>query len=185
MGLEAQTRIVQDEPAGAVAPRWPGVAAGFVALVSLAVALMFVRSSVAHLSNPYYFLSSIYAYQLVGEEVGYALALALPFIQIAIGACLFARVLVPGALAVATVLFASYAIVQVSALWRGLNVSCGCFGAMESSPVNGGTITMVVVLGVSCALACMLTLESTATYRVTGGFSGKKRIQRPSSLSGA
>lgn len=190
VGLEAQTRITRDDSSGILAlrwyraARWPGVASGFVPLVSLAVALMFVRSSVAHLSNPYHFLSSIYAYQLVGEEVGYSLALALPFIQIAIVACLFARVFVPGALTLATLLFASYAIVQVSAVWRGLNVSCGCFGAMESSPVNGGTIAMVVVLGVSCALACMLTLESTATPRVTGGFLIKKLMQPANKPSG-
>lgn len=166
MGLEAQTQLSQPKSAGDVASRH-AVSRAFVIVVSLAVAILFVRSSLAHLSNPYYFLSSIHAYQLVGEQLGFTLSISLPFLQIAIVGCLLTRVFVPGALCLAALLFAIYAVAQGSALWRGLNVNCGCFGAMESSPVNGITIAMVVLLGVSCGLACVLTRPSTANPQVT------------------
>ena len=89
-----------------------------------------MRARSRHLANPYFFLSSVYAYKLTGAIVGFALALVLPFLQIVIACCLLGRIFVPAALGIAALLFAAYSAAQgscalariercVRLFWRG------------------------------------------------------------------
>lgn len=125
----------------------------FSLVLSLAVGVLFVRSSIAHLSNPYFFLSSIYGYKIVGPDFGFALALVIPFVQLVVVCCLLARTFVSASFSLAAFLFATYSVAQASALWRGLNIQCGCFGSTASNPINAGTLSMVIGLFFGCALA--------------------------------
>lgn len=125
----------------------------FELCLSLIVGALFVRSTLTHLANPYFFLSSIHGYKLVGPTLAMALALVLPFLQLTIACCLLGRFFQPPAFGIAALLFATYSVAQGTALWRGLNVSCGCFGATDSSPVTLGTLVFVVILSLCCAAA--------------------------------
>ncbi|MBI3839337.1 MAG: hypothetical protein HY288_15570 [Planctomycetia bacterium] len=44
-------------------------------------------SSLAHLSNPYFFLSSIYDYRLLGIRSGELVAIVLPHVELGIAIC--------------------------------------------------------------------------------------------------
>jgi hypothetical protein len=133
------------------------VRAGFTTTVSLVVIVQFASSSFAHLSNPYYFLSSIYSYQLVDRTSGVALAVLLPFLQIVITLCLLLRVFVPAAFALAAFMFSSFYIAQGLALWRGLRIGCGCFGTAGSDPISYQSFGTAVVVGSCCFVSLLMT----------------------------
>ncbi len=111
-------------------------------LIALAVAALLLRSAFAHSGNAYYFLSTVYSYQVVGIEVGKYAAAIVPFLQITIAVCLLIRWWVGPAYLLSFATFSVFVAVQVIALRRGLEISCGCFGASESLLVGWVTLTV-------------------------------------------
>jgi hypothetical protein len=119
-------------------------------LIALSLALLLLRSGFVHLGNPYYFLSTVYSYRMSGIEVGKWVALVVPFLQIVVAACLLSRQWVREAYGLALLMFVVFVGVQISALTRGLNIPCGCFGATENLPIGKGTL---LVTGVAASAA--------------------------------
>jgi len=132
---------------------------------SLVLASFWLRSSLAHLANPYYFLSSIYQYELVGPTVAAFLAMALPSLQLLLAACLVVRIFVGGALFSSSALLAVFASVQGSAWVRGLQIGCGCFGASEQQEVGGATLFTVSALFVLAVTAFFSWVGTRAPSR--------------------
>lgn len=124
--------------------------AGFQLLVGLIVAWFWVRSGMAHITNSYYFLSSIYSYEVVGPTLGVIAAMGLPALQLVLAAGLVIRRFVGGALFVSTILLTGFAAAQVSALMRGLAIACGCFGSGERRLIGGESLTTTSLL-LACA----------------------------------
>lgn len=128
----------------------------------IALAIVWLRSSAAHLANPYYFLSSVYQYELVGVQAGRIVAMTLPFLQLVLAVCLIGRVFAGGALLVSSLLLATFAGVQASAIVRDLGISCGCFGASSSSATIGtssiSTVLLLWLLATVCC-ACHVALQ--------------------------
>ncbi len=108
--------------------------------LALALALLLIRSSFAHLGNPYYFLSTVYAYEIVGMETGRIVAAFVPFLQLLIGVCLLGRWWTREAYLLTGIIFLVFLAAQASALRRGLDISCGCFGASESLRIGWRTL---------------------------------------------
>lgn len=108
----------------------------------LFLAGILLYSAFMHLGNPYYFLSSIYTYQTVGITAGIVLALVLPHLQMAIGICLLARWWLLPIYSVSGCLFLLFIGAQLLALRRGLEISCGCFGAVGSDLVGGRSLLL-------------------------------------------
>ena len=135
-------------------------------LGGFALAIVWLRSGAAHLANPYYFLFSIYQYQLVGPATGRVLAMTLPFIQLVIAVCLIGRVFVGGALLVSGILFGLFAAAQIWASVNELGISCGCFGT-SSSPIGIASISTALILFLLATACCVchVALERVAQTR--------------------
>ncbi len=129
----------------------------------LALAVVLLRSAAVHAGNPYYFLSSVYSYQIIGTEAGVYAAATLPAVQIALAVCLFFRWWARGAYVASAVLFAGFTVVQASALNRGLDISCGCFGAADSLPVSSGTLALAATCSTVAVVGFLLS--RTSAYR--------------------
>lgn len=113
-------------------------------LLALGLVVLLLRSAFSHLANPYYFLSSIHAYQLIGKTLGEYLAMVVPFFQIILALLLVIR-WSPGLIYIMTAfLFAVFIAAQASVLTRGLEISCGCFGAADSVHVGAGTLSVAI-----------------------------------------
>lgn len=123
----------------------------------LLIAGVLIYSGLAHWSNPYFFLASIYEYKIVGPGLGEVFAMTLPSIQIMVGICLIGQVLYNGALLTAAGLFALFAVAQGWALSQGLMISCGCFGALHEAPISVYSVSLV-------GLLCLLTLSLYVSY---------------------
>ena len=135
--------------------------------VGLALGLVLLRSAAAHVGNPHHFLSAVYSYQVVGPEVGRLAAAALPTVHVVLALCLLSGWWARGAYLAAGAVFAGFGAAQAAALYRGLDISCGCFGAADSLPVGPGTLA---VAG-GCALAAVVggVLARPAGQGTNGG----------------
>jgi len=100
-------------------------------LVSWILGIALLLSGIPHVGNPYYFLSSVYAYDLVGPGIGQLVAMVLPILQLLLVACLITRFFRPGAHLIVLPMLLGFALLQTLARLRGLDIGCGCFGPDE------------------------------------------------------
>ena len=108
-------------------------------LISVPVAMLLLVSGYIHLTNPYRFLSAVNDYDLLGKWAVVGLAMMLPFLHLSLGVGLlttkaFRR---PG-LACTAILLGIYVLAQTITIARGLDISCGCFGA--ATPVSSRSL---------------------------------------------
>ena len=128
----------------------------FATAVRLGLGILLLYSGLLKLRHPQQFLSSVYSYQLVGREAGKAIAIAVPFLELTIGGCLICGIYVGGALIGSFLLGVLFSSATASALYRGLDISCGCFGADVGGPEGGGGITRLTVVRAAMVSAASL-----------------------------
>jgi uncharacterized membrane protein YphA (DoxX/SURF4 family) len=134
------------------------VIAGFVLVVRLGLGFMFIMSSVPKIQQPYQFLGSVYGYELVGPKMGVLVAMVLPWMELFTGVCLVGGVFVGGALLASMGMGVLFTFVLGSALYRHLDISCGCF----SSNPGAGKISYITLIR-----AIVIMLVSAAAYAGT------------------
>ena len=126
---------------------WPSLSR----LCAIPVATMLLVAGFTHLENSYRFYDSILSYRLVGPDLGLYIAGYLPFLQIAIGiVLLFDSRGNQAAFGLSTILFAGFVFVQLSAWYRKLGISCGCFGSSDRTAIGWQSISLAV-FGLICS----------------------------------
>lgn len=107
-------------------------------LINLLVITILFYSSFIHLDNNYYFLISVLSYDISSPLISILAASFLPVLQISL-ACML---LISDSqrkkhvLYAISSLFLIFFLVQLSALSRGLKISCGCFGSYNQSVIT-------------------------------------------------
>ena len=101
----------------------------FTLVVRLGLGCLFLWSSLSKIRQPYDFLSSVYDYQLVGPKLGMLTAMTLPWLELLVSLCLLGGIFVSGALLTSIAMTSMFTFVLSWALYRGLEISCGCFGS--------------------------------------------------------
>jgi uncharacterized membrane protein YphA (DoxX/SURF4 family) len=109
-------------------------------IARIAIGVIFIASSIPKLIQPYDFLASVYGYELVGAKLGVAVAIILPWLELFTGICLAGGVFVRGAILASIGMCAMFSFVQISALWRGLEISCGCFSSVDNKVISYWTV---------------------------------------------
>jgi hypothetical protein len=138
----------------AVSSRWNRAAYEFDWISRMLVGGIFVWSGASHLANPYYFLSTVYQYELTNVPMlGAAIASFLPFLELILAVCLLGNICPRPAWFVTSLLLLSFVAVQGSALARGLRISCGCFGPEINRPIDAMSISFTAALAVLSILA--------------------------------
>ena len=115
----------------------------FDGIVSWVLGISLVISAIPHLGNPYFFLGSVYAYQMVYPSIGQFTVMILPILQLFLAVCLIGRFFVDAAHFLTLGCFLVFATVQTSALVRGLDISCGCFGPGHDSQIGWFSLSLV------------------------------------------
>ena len=92
---------------------------------------MLLFSGLAKLRAPYEFLASVYGYELTGPLLSLVIATVLPWLEVLVAVCLWGKFLYRGALATAIGLGGLFCTVVGIALYRQLDISCGCFIAED------------------------------------------------------
>lgn len=101
----------------------------FTLVVRLGLGFLFLWSCLPKIRQPYDFLSTVYDYQLVGPKLGMLTAMTLPWLELLVSLCLLGGIFVSGALLASIAMAGMFTSVLGWALYRGLEISCGCFGA--------------------------------------------------------
>jgi uncharacterized membrane protein YphA (DoxX/SURF4 family) len=133
-------------------------------IVRLTLGVIFIVSSIPKLRQPYDFLASVYGYKLVSPQIGLVVAMILPWLELFVGICLVGGIFVSGAILASIVMCAMFSFVLISALWRGLSISCGCF-----NPSGAGIICYWTV-----SRALLLLLASLTAYTYITFFCAEK-----------
>jgi hypothetical protein len=118
----------------------------FDGIISWMIGMALIFSAVPHLGNPYFFLGSVYAYQMLAPGLGQIIAIILPVMQLLVAVCLIGRVFLNAAHLAAFVMLTTFVVVQSTAFLRGLNISCGCFGPEHDTPIGWFTLSLIVLL---------------------------------------
>jgi uncharacterized membrane protein YphA (DoxX/SURF4 family) len=115
-------------------------------VVRIAIGGIFIVSSIPKLRQPYDFLASVYSYEIVGPMFGLGVAIILPWVELFAGICLVGGIFVSGALLVSICLCLIFSFVLASALFSGLDISCGCFGSADGTVISYWSLIRALVL---------------------------------------
>ncbi len=133
------------------------VAAEEIIRIVLASILLF--SGLVKLRDPFQFLNDVYGYELTGPLLSVVVATVLPWLEITTSICLWGKVCYRGALAVSVALTTLFTLVIALALYRQLDISCGCFMAQDKI----GYVTLLRSLALLAAAILGFSLSRNST----------------------
>lgn len=139
--------------------RQHGRRAGINLALRLLVGGVFVGAGGLKILDPAAFATAVDNYRLVPPVADNLVALTLPWIEVAAGIMVLAGIWLRAAAAVITVLTAVFLLAILSALARGLNIDCGCFGTVGGRHVG---LTTLALDGTLFVLALCLVRRSRA-----------------------
>lgn len=112
---------------------WRGREAGITLLLRLVLGGLFLYSGGAKLLDPAAFQGEIANFELLSWRMSGLVAVYLPWVEAACGIALVTRWQMGGGVAILCSLMVGF-IGFVSSAWiRGIDVSCGCFGASDAA----------------------------------------------------
>ncbi len=108
------------------------VAANVSLVLRIILGATLIFAGLTKLSRPYDFLENVHAYKLGQPKIEAVIGLCLPSLEMVTGAFVTAGSLRLGALALSGAMGLAFATAQTSALLRGLQIGCGCFGGSRN-----------------------------------------------------
>lgn len=133
------------------------VVSGFGLIVRLALGCTFLIGALPKIRQPYDFLGDVYGYELLGPKMGMLVAMTLPWVELLVGICLLGSIFVGGALLMSAGMGAMFTFVLSWAIYHGLDISCGCFGA-GSHQIGVSTLLRAMVIMLLSLVAYGLTV---------------------------
>jgi uncharacterized membrane protein YphA (DoxX/SURF4 family) len=97
----------------------------------LVLGALFLYAGAVKVGQPLNFAQSVRNYQLVGQSLSFIAALVMPWLEILAGAFLIAGVWKRGAALALSTLLVFFVALTVVTMIRGLDIDCGCFGAVD------------------------------------------------------
>jgi len=107
-----------------------------VLLSRFVLGMVFIVASIEKIAMPETFALSIVAYQVVPMSFVNVFALVIPWLELFCGVFLVGGMFVRSSSLLLSLLLLVFIVAIISAMVRHLNIDCGCFGAIRSSPVG-------------------------------------------------
>lgn len=133
----------------------------------LILGIIFLYAGVEKIIAPREFAVAIYNYRLLPDQAINLLALILPWLEVFLAAGLIAGIYVRGASLISALLFMIFALALTVNLVRGLDISCGCFGA-----TSGNINWLYLVRDTSLLTMSVVTLFFDRGWKYFSGLSG-------------
>lgn len=133
----------------------------------LILGIIFLYAGVEKIIAPREFAVAIYNYRLLPDQAINLLALILPWLEVFLAAGLIAGIYVRGASLISALLFMIFALALTVNLVRGLDISCGCFGA-----TSGNINWLYLVRDTSLLIMSVFTLFFDRGWKYFSGLSG-------------
>ena len=100
----------------------------YIAFVGrIVVGLVFVAASIDKIADPESFANSIMNYRIVSGNMPMLLATVLPWLELLCGLALCFGIVVRGSSMLSSAMLLMFTVAVISAVLRGLDISCGCF----------------------------------------------------------
>ena len=100
-------------------------------LLRLVLGGLFVYAGVVKALDPLGFAQDIRNYRLVGQSLSFIAAIVLPWLEILAGVALAAGIWKRASALIISGLLVFYILLTLVTIARGLDVECGCFGALS------------------------------------------------------
>lgn len=119
----------------------------FLALISrLILGGVFLFSALTKLPNPYFFLNSLYQYQLLPPFLAHFIAMILPWLELLLGLLLLTGTWLKGTWLPTLVLLMTFLSLHAYVLLRGLQIPCGCFGTLIPGNIPPASLALTLLL---------------------------------------
>ena len=133
----------------------------YITLVArLIVGVVLIYASLSKIPNSFYFSIQIENYRIVGRGIARMVAVTLPWIELVTGLCLIAGWWLRPASFIANGLFLLFIVGIISALVRGLDIECGCFGSGIHETVSFSLLLRDIVLFGFCMFIFLSTVNN-------------------------
>jgi uncharacterized membrane protein YphA (DoxX/SURF4 family) len=109
--------------------RGTGPAGLLVLALRVVLGAMFVYAGVVKIADPAGFAQAIANYRILPAGLVHLAAVVLPWVELLAGASMVLGLFLPGGSLVVAGLMLVFACALGFDLWRGLDISCGCFGS--------------------------------------------------------
>jgi len=113
---------------------------------------LFVYAGVAKALDPLDFAQNIRNYRLVGQELSFIAAVVLPWLEILAGLALAAGVWTRASSLLISGLLVFFIALTLVTIVRGLDVDCGCFGALSRKAGLGVILEDALMLFLALAV---------------------------------
>lgn len=141
------------------AGRWLSAAR---ALAEVALGLVFVVAGLQKLLHQDQFVTSIFRFDLVGPGAALLIGAVMPWLEIIVAFMLLTGTAPRAGAVLATVMLGVFTFAIASALARGLEISCGCFGGDQADNVSAWTLARNAGL-LAVAAFVLATRQRTAS----------------------
>jgi len=118
----------------------------------LLVGGVFVYSGLVKILDPLDFAQQVRNYRTVGQDLAFIVAVYLPWLEILAGAFLVAGILKKASAALISLLLGGFIVLVAVTMVRGIDVDCGCFGALSRRADWRLLLEDAVLLGMSLAV---------------------------------
>ncbi len=129
----------------------------FVLVARLVLAGVFVMAALPKIQDPVAFATSIGGFRVIGPALSAWVALCLPWLELVTGLGILLPAIRRTSSALIGLLLTLFIGLHVSAWVRGLDISCGCFGA-ETGEVSSD-YRWLIVRNIALLLAVALVLR--------------------------
>lgn len=135
-----------------------------IVVARIVLGATFVIASADKIADPAAFAASIANYKLVASTFALVIATVLPWIELISGLFLVFGVFRNGAGLILTCLMAVFTVLVISALLRGLDITCGCF-TQDPSAARIGWWKVSVNIGLFI-LSLVPTLSTNSSFSI-------------------
>jgi len=97
------------------------------------VGLVFIYASIGKIADPAYFAGTIQNYQMIPDTLINLVAIILPWMELICGILLISGLWHQSASLIISLLMVSFIFAISSAILKGLDIECGCFGSGTSA----------------------------------------------------
>jgi len=104
----------------------------FILIVRLVLSAAFLLAALPKIQDPVAFAVSVEGFRVIGGDFALWVALVLPWLELVIGFGLLIPQIRRGSGVIIALLLIAFIGLHFSAWARGLDISCGCYGASES-----------------------------------------------------
>ena len=117
--------------------------------------IVFIYASYHKILNPAEFSENIHNYHVIPVELENIAALVIPWLELVVGVFLIFGVFLDGSLIITICLYVLFIVMLTQAVWRGIDVHCGCFKSAADAQVTDFRLELIKQIILDCILVLM------------------------------